>query len=144
MIFGIIFLGVLFSLLSALLIIMYYYIKLICVFQYIKNPHREIGIDMWWLNNRTATAKRVEKSDKYENFIVINDNEAFIAGELLADEKPKIESKPVEDPKPETRNFNKKFHPKKKHWLGIILPVCRHQTAGKIIPVIRVRMTHTA
>ena len=62
-----------------------------------------------------ATAKSVEKSDKYENFISINGNEAFIAGELLADEKPKIESKPVEDPKPETRNFNKKFHPKKKH-----------------------------
>lgn len=62
-----------------------------------------------------ATAKSVEKSDKYENFIVINDNEAFIAGELLADEKPKIESKSVEDSKPETRNFNKKFHPKKKH-----------------------------
>ena len=62
-----------------------------------------------------ATAKSVEKSDKYENFIVINDNEAFIAGELLADEKPKIETKPVEDPKPETRNFNKKFHSKKKH-----------------------------
>lgn len=62
-----------------------------------------------------ATAKSVEKSDKYENFIVLNDNEAYIAGELLTDEKPKIEAKPVEDSKPETRNFNKKFHPKKKH-----------------------------
>ncbi|MBR2554336.1 MAG: hypothetical protein IKE94_05680 [Aeriscardovia sp.] len=73
-----------------------------------------------------ATAKSVEKSDKYDNFIVLNDNEAFIAGELLADEKPKIEElladekpkieeKTFEDPKPDVKNFGKKFHPKKKH-----------------------------
>lgn len=62
-----------------------------------------------------ATAKSVEKSDKYENFISINGNEAFIAEELLADEKPKIEEKTFEDPKPDVKNFGKKFHPKKKH-----------------------------
>lgn len=62
-----------------------------------------------------ATAKSVEKSDKYENFIVLNDNEAFIAGELLADEKPKTEEKTFEDPKPDVKNFGKKFHSKKKH-----------------------------
>lgn len=62
-----------------------------------------------------ATAKSVEKSDKYDNFIVLNDNEAFIAGELLAGEKPKIDEKTFEEPKPDVKNFGKKFHPKKKH-----------------------------
>lgn len=62
-----------------------------------------------------ATAKSVENSEKYENFIVLNDNEAFIAGELLADEKPQNEDKTFEEPKPETKSFGKKFHPKKKH-----------------------------